>query len=161
MLPDEHANRLQGHKLDSGRISPRDPKALGVRARVVMLGCVLGLLGAGCGRADDRRTVGAVTERFLDAVHAREGARACAQLSPGAASALEQDAGKRCTKAVVELNVSPAAVRRAQVFEIGAQVDLADGESAFLELTRRGWRVSAAGCKPEGADQPYRCEVKG
>ena len=42
---------------------------------------------AGCGRADDDRAVRATTERFLEAVGADDGERACALLSPGAVEA--------------------------------------------------------------------------
>jgi hypothetical protein len=122
--------------------------------------CVLLALVTGCGRAQDDRAVGAVTERFLKAVQAHAGARACAQLSRQAVQALEDDEGERCAKAVVGLEVDPSPVRRTQVFGGGAKVDLADGHSAFLERTRLGWRISAAGCVPEARDEPYTCEVE-
>jgi|SRR4051794_20536521 hypothetical protein len=125
---------------------------LGVLALLVLV--------TACGRAQDDRAVAAVTERFVTAVQAHEGARACAQLSTQAVQALEHDEGERCVKAVVGLDVDASPVRRTQVFGGGAKVDLADGHSAFLELTRQGWRVSAAGCAPEAGDAPYTCEVQ-
>jgi hypothetical protein len=93
-------------------------------------------------------------------VEQHDGARACAQLSDGAVEALEHDEGESCAKAAPELDVSPSRVTRAEVFGTGAKVDLADGDSAFLELTRRGWRLSAAGCRPQPDDQPFTCEVE-
>jgi hypothetical protein len=126
----------------------------------VLLLCGLLALVTGCGRAQDDRAVSAVTERFVKAVQAHEGERACAQLSSQTVQALEHDEGKRCAKAVVELDIDASPVRRTQVFGNGAKVDLADGHSAFLELTRLGWRVSAAGCAPEAGDEPYTCEVQ-
>jgi hypothetical protein len=126
----------------------------------VLVLCVLVAPLSGCGRAQDDRAVRAVTERFLQAVQAREGARACAQLSTGAVEAIEHDEGERCVEAVVGLDIDASAVRRTQVFGGEAKVDLADGHSAFLERTRRGWRVSAAGCVPEPRDEPYTCEVE-
>jgi hypothetical protein len=127
-----------------------------VRIAVLMLSIVV---VAGCGRADDDRAVGAVTERFLQAVEDGDGAHACAQLSPGAVEALEHDESKACDEAAPELEVSPSRVTRTQVFATAAKVDLADGQSAFLELTPNGWRLSAAGCEPEPGDAPYTCEV--
>jgi hypothetical protein len=116
---------------------------------------------AGCGRADDERTVSVVTERFLQAVSDGDGGRACAQLSDGAREALEQDESKSCRKAAPEIEaVAPSRVTRAQVFATAAKVDLADGHSAFLELTRRGWRIAAAGCRPTAGDAPYECEIE-
>ena len=49
---------------------------------------------------------------------------------------------------------------RAQVFATNAKVDLADGRSAFLEQTGDGWRIAAAGCEPQGGDEPYDCELE-
>jgi hypothetical protein len=129
------------------------------RAALIAL-CVVALGAAGCGRAADRREAGAVTERFLRAVDAHDGARACAQLSDATVQALEQDAGKPCAEAVKDLKVSASAVTHAEVDVIGAKVDLADGHSTFLELGRSGWRLSAAGCQPGAGDEPYTCEVQ-
>jgi hypothetical protein len=126
----------------------------------VLAVCGLFVLLTGCGRAQDDRAVSAVTARFLQAVQAHDGARACAQLSTGAVEALEHDEGERCTEAVVGLDIEASPVRRTQVFGGGAKADLADGQSAFLELTRRGWRVSAAGCVPAPGEEPYTCEVE-
>jgi hypothetical protein len=122
--------------------------------------CLLALLSAGCGRSDDERVATAVTARFLRAVDTHNGALACAQLSQGAIEALEHDEGKSCAKAAPDLDISPSRVTRTQVFGTGAKVDLADGHSAFLELTPRGWRLSAAGCRPQPDDQPFLCEVE-
>jgi hypothetical protein len=126
---------------------------------------VLALFGlavvlTGCGRGHDDRAVATVTERLLRAVQEHDGARACAQLSAQAADALEDDEGERCAEAVVGLDLAPSAVRRTEVFGTAAKVDLANGHSVFVELTQAGWRVSAAGCVPQPADQPYRCEVE-
>jgi hypothetical protein len=127
---------------------------------IVSVGAVLAFVG--CGRADDRKTVGVVTERFLGAISDGNEQRACAQLSDGAQQALEQDESKPCPEAVRGLDdeIQPSAVRRAQVFVTTAKVDLADGQSAFLELTSRGWRVAAAGCRPAGPDEPYQCVLE-
>jgi hypothetical protein len=115
---------------------------------------------SGCGRAADDAAVATTAEQFLAAVKDHEGAHACAQLSPQAADALAHDESKRCADAVVELDLAPSPVRRTQVFGIGAKVDLANDHSVFLELTKAGWRVSAAGCVPQPDDEPYRCEVE-
>jgi hypothetical protein len=128
--------------------------------RTALVLCAVGPLVAGCGRADDARSVTAVTERFLDAVARGDGQRACARLSPGAIEALEHDEGSPCAKAARGLGLEASRVTRAQVFATEAKVDLADGDSAFLELTSSGWRISAAGCTPQPRDQPYECELE-
>lgn len=114
---------------------------------------------AGCGRADDERTVGSVTARFLEAVREGDGESACAQLTPAAAESLE--ASRPCADAVIDLDVSLGPVRRAQVYSISAKVDVGGGASYFLELTRAGWRISAAGCTPTSRDAPFDCEAEG
>jgi hypothetical protein len=126
----------------------------------VLVLCAVAVGVTGCGRADDGRAVGSVTETFLQALERHDGARACAQLSQGAIAALEHDHDERCAKAAVDLSVSSSRVTRTQVFGTGAKVDLADGHSAFLEETPQGWRISAAGCRPEPNDEPYTCEVQ-
>ena len=109
-------------------------------------GCGLGLRRLRT--ADDRKTVGAVTERFLGAVSDGNGQRACAQLSDGAQQALEQDESKPCPEAVRELDdeIQPSAVTRAQVFVTTAKVDLADGRarSRGSRLAGGGWLRRAA-----------------
>jgi hypothetical protein len=129
------------------------------RAAVIAL-CAAALCAGGCGRADDRAAAGDVTARFLRAVEGGDGERACAQLSDATVEALERDEGKPCAEAATELDLAPSAVTHAEVSNIAAKVDLADGRSAFLELTRAGWRLSAAGCEPGSGDEPYTCEVE-
>ena len=111
----------------------------------------------GCGRNDDERAVSTVTERFLTAVEEGQGEIACAQLTPPAAESLE--ASRPCAEAVTDLDVSRAPVTRAQVYSISAKVE-AGGTSYFLELTRAGWRISAAGCTPLTRDEPFDCEAE-
>jgi hypothetical protein len=125
-----------------------------------LVACALALFATGCGRADDARSVTAVTERFLEALERNDGSGACARLSPGAIEALEHDEGSPCAEAARGLELEASRVSRAQVFATEAKVDLADGESAFLELTSSGWRISAAGCRPQPADQPFECELE-
>ncbi len=125
---------------------------------LLLFACCAGLVG--CGRADDRRAVSSVAESFMSAVQRDAGADACALLTRGAADAVEHDERKPCSAGVRELEIAPSAVARAEVFGTAAKVDLADGTSAFLELTARGWRLSAAGCRPEPAEHPYTCEVE-
>ncbi|MBE2316090.1 hypothetical protein DVA67_008890 [Solirubrobacter sp. CPCC 204708] len=121
-----------------------------------MLAVVVAL--AGCGRGDDERTVGAVTERFLAAVEAGDGELACAQLSRAAAESIA--ATRSCPEAVTDLEVDPAAVDRTRVYGISAQVQLRGGERYFLEWTRAGWRISAAGCSRAPDDEPFDCEAE-
>ena len=102
----------------------------------------------------------AVTDRFVSAVDADDGDMACSLLAQDTAKALADDEGELCEDAARSLDLTAARVERAQVFGVSAKVDLADGSSAFLDLTPDGWRVAAAGCIPIGAEEPYECEVE-
>jgi hypothetical protein len=114
---------------------------------------------AGCGREDDERAVSTVTARFLAALEAGEGERACARLTRDAAESLA--ATRACAEVVTDLGVSPGRVTRGQVSGIGAKVEVAGGQSFFLELTRAGWRIAAAGCVPKTGDEPFDCDAEG
>lgn len=117
----------------------------------------------GCGQADDRAAVRAVTERFLAAHVADQGEEACAALSDDTRRQLEREEGVDCPRAVAALELDGGRVVRAQVYVTNAKVDLSSGESAFLSEERAGWRLSAVGCRPQGgkpADRPFTCELE-
>jgi hypothetical protein len=120
------------------------------------------LLAAGCGTAGDRRDARAVTQRFIDAVHRRSGERACAQLDAAARQTLEQQAKAPCVRAVTTLQIAARRTAHAVVYLDDARVDLAGGragEAVFLGRTPAGWRISAAGCTPQG-ERPYDCDLE-
>jgi hypothetical protein len=133
-----------------------------VRAITILL-LAFGLLMSGCGRANDRAAVGDVTDTFFAALGSGDGDQACDQLSPETRSALEQQEKSDCRDAVTELDLSAGSVDRVDVDVVSATVELSSGESAFLDQTAEGWRLSAVGCKPlsgERADGPYDCELE-
>jgi hypothetical protein len=116
------------------------------------------LLTSGCGTGADRRQARAAAERFATAVQAGDGATACAQLSPPLRQQLVTDQpGKRCAKAVLGLSVHGRRASAVRVYATSAEVELAGGDTLFLDDTREGWRLQAVGCHPDG-DGPYECE---
>jgi hypothetical protein len=44
-----------------------------------------------------------------------------------------------------------------RVYATSAEVELAGGDTLFLDDTQQGWRLQAVGCHPNG-DGPYECE---
>ena len=124
--------------------------ALGVLA----LGC------ASCGTSPSERDASRSVERFYSALGARDGAAACRQLSPDAASALETSEGKPCERAVLSLTLRQSPVRGASVWVTSAQVTLRSGTAAFLDQVGDRWVIGAAGCRPRPG-QPYDCELEG
>jgi hypothetical protein len=121
---------------------------------------VLALLGVpGCGREGSERAARHSAERFYEAFEAGDGDGACAQLTEEAQSALERNKQKPCQQAVLDLELSPAKPTSVQVAVTSAVVDTEEGDTAFLDQTSSGWKISAIGCE-EVVGQPYECELE-
>jgi hypothetical protein len=117
---------------------------------------------AGCGAADRAPDAAAVAERFHEAIGRQDGEAACGELAEETASKLEQEQGRPCEEAILELEL-PEDGRSVQtsVYVISASVSLAGGGRTFLDEFADGWKVSAAGCVPTAPDLPYDCELEG
>ena len=125
-----------------------------------MAALTLGAL-AGCGAGGEDERAARVAEQFYSAVAEKDGSTACAQLSESTLTELEKDEMSPCRRAVTELELSGAAVERSTVYVTSALVELRGGDRVFLDRTPEGWKVSAAGCKPEGGEeQPDDCEIE-
>ncbi|MFD3442273.1 hypothetical protein ACFWU3_32755 [Streptomyces sp. NPDC058685] len=99
-------------------------------------------------------------ERFDAAVAAQDGASLCAALAPGTRSELEDSEHRPCAEAAAGLRLPAAgAVSGVDVYGQEARV-VAAGDTVFLSRFTGGWKVVAAGCRPE-AGQPYQCAIKG
>jgi hypothetical protein len=83
----------------------------------------------------------------------------CDLLVPATRAALEKQAGTACSEAIGSLQLAGGGVKAVEVWGGQAQIRLA-GDTLFLNQTSNGWRVSAAGCTPNG-QAPYDCEVQG
>jgi hypothetical protein len=133
-----------------------------MRANRLVVALIVAAAAGGCARDGDRDAVQAVTDRFYAALDTGDGDQACAQLSPAMRDELESQEQQACGEAVGSLQLEGGALVRVQVYVTNAKADLASGETAFLSLTREGWRLSAVGCMPVGgkpADRPYDCEL--
>jgi hypothetical protein len=128
------------------------------RARVVAV--AVGALGiaatAGCAAAA-QPAVAAVAGQFGSAVSRHDGAAACSMLTDDARHDTESF-GRDCPAQLATLP-DPGPVQQVEVWGDTAQVHLA-ADTLFLLRFPDGWRISGAGCTPEG-DAPYRCEVQG
>ncbi|MGI5399221.1 hypothetical protein ACQEVG_07150 [Streptomyces sp. CA-135486] len=97
---------------------------------------------------------------FERAVHAGDNTAACELLAPGTRSEGEESGQKPCAVALGEEQLpSGGAVRAVEVYGQQAMVTL-ERDTLFLSQFPGGWRVVAAGCRPE-AGKPYQCQVKG
>jgi hypothetical protein len=130
-----------------------------VPAVAILVLLALTCLCAGCAeRSDD---AAAVVERFQTALDGRDGAGACAELSEGTASALEQQEGHPCGQAILDLDLAPGGeVADTSVYVTSASVSLRDAGTLFLDEASDGWEISAAGCRPSAADRPLDCELE-
>lgn len=115
----------------------------------------------GCAGGQDDEAASRSAERFYAAVASGDGKAACEELEQSTRDALEQQEESTCAEAVLSLELSGSQAERATVWVTSAQVRLRRGDTVFLGETPAGWRVSAAGCKPQpGEEQPYECEVE-
>ena len=133
----------------------------GTMRRLMALGMAASLLMAagGCGSNGEERDARRAAENLYAAVADKHGDAACATLTPAAAQALEQQEREPCARAVTSVKLSESRVSRVRVYETSAAVSFEAGETAFLDHTDEGWRVSAAGCKPIG-QEPADCELE-
>ncbi len=128
------------------------------RAAVVAVVTVAGL-AAGCGAQPGEDAVTRTAGQWLAAVQGRDVAALCRLLTPAAAeSAATGD--ETCQQALGDLDLpGDGPVGAVQVWSDQAQVR-AGGDTLFLTRLSAGWRVNAAGCRPQG-DEPYDCDVEG
>jgi hypothetical protein len=123
--------------------------------------CLLALPLAACGTADRERDAAAVAGRFHAALGAGDGQAACQELSEETASKLEEQDQKPCEEAILDLELPEGGtVAFGRVEMRSAYTDLAEGGTDFLNEGPEGWKISAAGCRPTAAEQPYDCELE-
>jgi hypothetical protein len=113
-----------------------------------------------CGRSGDRQTVRDAAVQFYAAVDRHDGARACALLSADTRKALEDQESESCDKAVEHLDLTGGPVGTVSVYSTEAAVELRGGDTVFLQDTKQGWRIAAAGCRPSGHEEPADCDVE-
>jgi hypothetical protein len=131
--------------------------ARGATALTLVLAC----LAAGCGATDRDSDAAASVERFQTGLQARDGAAACAELSPETSDALEEQEGKPCEEAIFALELPRGGrVAGTHVDVTSASVTLAAGGTLFLDEGPDGWEIAAAGCRPVTPSLPLDCELE-
>jgi hypothetical protein len=115
---------------------------------------------SGCGRESSHREVRSEAEGFYAAVAHHRGAAACARLTPQTRKALEEQESAPCRRAVLHVDLSGRRAHIVRVYSTDAAVELVHGDTVFLQDTNQGWRVAAAGCRPQGRGEPADCEVQ-
>lgn len=125
--------------------------ALGVAASVPLL--------AGCtGLSED--TVGSTAQAWAAAIQDRDGSAACSLLAPATRSELEQSEHRSCPQAVLHVRLpDPERLDSAQQWGNSGFV-VFDADTLFLGRFEDGWKVTAAGCRPQ-PERPYDCQLQG
>jgi hypothetical protein len=129
-----------------------------MRAWIAAL-AVLALVLPGCGTASSEHDARGSVQRFFAALSRHDGNAACHELSEEAASSVASDEKKPCGEAVLSLGIGTAPIKDVAVYMDSAQVKLQGGGAVFLDETPKGWKVSAAGCKPQSG-KPYDCDLQ-
>jgi len=113
------------------------------------------VLLSGCGSLNADEVEGVAASFAQD-----DPAGRCELLATNVVESLVEDEGTSCEEAIQAVEVGSGDVASVEVWGEEAQVRLSD-DTLFLTRTADGWRVTAAGCRSQGATLPYKCEVEG
>jgi hypothetical protein len=120
----------------------------------VALGAAV-LLTSGCGTLNADEVEGVAASFAQD-----DPAGRCALLAPDVREALVEDEGATCEDAIQDVPAGSGDVTGVEVWGLEAQARLTD-DTLFLTQTADGWRITAAACRSQGADLPYKCQLEG
>ncbi|MER5550483.1 hypothetical protein ABT001_02135 [Streptomyces sp. NPDC002793] len=117
---------------------------------------------AGCGGAGDRGSAASAAAAGFERSLARGDQEAmCSALAPETLGEVEVAEKKTCAEAIDSQGVPAGGpVRDVDVYGRQARAVLA-ADTLFLSEFPDGWKVVAAGCRPDRPGRPYRCAVKG
>ncbi|MFF7456619.1 hypothetical protein [Kitasatospora sp. NPDC008115] len=118
-------------------------------------------LVTGCSSLTGRQdAAAAAAQQFESAVQQQDSGALCQALAPGTRQDLEESAKSGCEQAISDSDLPRASgVSRVDVYGQQARV-VFDQDTLFLSAFPDGWKITAAGCRPEPR-KPYRCELKG
>jgi hypothetical protein len=130
-----------------------------VRTGTIVLALALGCGLSGCAGPSDSGPRRAASD-FATAWAQRDGAAVCDLLAPETAAEVAQSAGTSCAAGVLDEQLPrEAAPEQLQVWGRAAQAR-STTDTLFLARLPDGWRVTAAGCRPQSG-KPYDCQLEG
>ena len=125
----------------------------------MLAGVMLSAL-TGCSSGQTSEVTAAAND-FYSAVAEQDGAAACAFLSADTRTELEKSAGKACSEAVLEEDLSePRDLGEPSVYGTMAFVTV-DAGAMFLGRFPQGWLVTAVGCELTDQANRFDCAVAG
>lgn len=130
------------------------------RLSLALGGLTVVLALSGCGVAGAEREARTVTNSFLIAIGHHDGHGACAQLSQDTVKKIVESDQKSCDEAILDLKLEGASAGSVRVYINSARATVAGGDRLYLDRGPNGWKVSAAGCKPQPDRQPDDCDLE-
>ncbi len=122
---------------------------------------VLAAIAVGGCASPHRPEVAGTAVAFARAVSAGSTAEACRMLAPATREELEKSTDQPCEQGLAGAGLKASgSVHGIQVWGSQAQVRIGRDVS-FLAEFPAGWLVTAAGCRPRRANEPYDCLVQG
>ncbi|MFF1446532.1 hypothetical protein [Streptomyces sp. NPDC058295] len=116
---------------------------------------------AACDSTEQRSAkVSTAATAFEEALSKGDRAALCAALAPQTRKEVEDSAKKACADAITAQDLPAGGpIRGVDVHGRQGRAVLAS-DTLFLSQFPDGWKIVAAGCKPQPG-QPYECSVKG
>jgi hypothetical protein len=122
-------------------------------ATIAVLLAVAGCAPEGTAAADAAR-------EFHQALSGSEWSAACSLLQSGTREKTAREQEGSCEDHLRNLRIQESGtVTRTEIYGRGAFVEF-ENDAVFLAAAEGGWKITAAGCTPNG-DAPYTCEVGG
>lgn len=125
---------------------------------VAVAGIAALLAVTGC--APDGTAPADAAQEFHQAMSASDWSSACSMLETDTREKTAREQEGSCEDHLRNLQLQePGTVTRTEIYGRGAFVEFAN-DAVFLAASGGGWKITAAGCTPNG-DAPYTCEVGG
>ncbi|MGX1159936.1 hypothetical protein FBY31_1703 [Arthrobacter sp. SLBN-100] len=113
---------------------------------------------SGC--APDGTAPADAAQEFHQDLAASDWSAACNMLQSDTREKTAQEQESTCEDHLRNLQIQePGTLARTEIYGRGAFVEF-ENDAVFLAAAEGGWKVTAAGCTPNG-DAPYTCEVGG
>jgi hypothetical protein len=133
-------------------------RACGWSRSIVLAAAGLLVLLAISGCAPDGTAAVDTAQKFSQALAASDWSGACAMLLADAREKVAKD--RTCEENLQALQIpEPGTVTRTGIYGRSALIEF-ENDAVFLTVAEGGWKITAAGCTPNGA-KPYTCEVGG
>jgi hypothetical protein len=131
----------------------------GTRRYLLVLAGIAPMLAlSGC--APDGAAPADTAEEFHQALSSSDWSSACSMLLSDTREKTAQEQESSCEDHLRNLQIQePGTLTRTEIYGRGAFVEF-ENDAVFLAAAEGGWKITAAGCTPNG-EAPYTCEVGG